>query len=179
MNKRRQQGQVGRRGQDRGDGRRRQRREAAHQAVDREQHEGGLRRARAADRRHEPPPDRYGGDRRLRAAGFPGTSRGGAASRDRPAQSVREFARAMGKRAKTDPIDALMIAYFAEVRQPEVVPLPTANQDRLADLRGLRTDLIEASGTVRVLRSRARQSHPYSRTRRWMVRRFFILRRSP
>ena len=33
----------------------------------------------------------------------------------------------MGKRAKTDPIDALMIAYFAEVRQPEVLPLPTAD----------------------------------------------------
>ncbi len=56
--------------------------------------------------------------------------------------SVREFARAMGKRAKTDPIDALMIAYFAEVRQPAVVPLPTANQDRIAGLRALRTDLL-------------------------------------
>lgn len=57
--------------------------------------------------------------------------------------NVREFARAMGKRAKTDPIDALMIAYFAEVRQPEVLPLPTANQDRIADLRGLRADLVK------------------------------------
>ena len=57
--------------------------------------------------------------------------------------NVREFAKAMGKRAKTDPIDALMIAYFAEVRQPEVLPLPTANQDRIADLRGLRTDLVK------------------------------------
>lgn len=57
--------------------------------------------------------------------------------------NVREFARAMGKRAKTDPIDALMIAYFAEVRQPEVLPLPTANQDRIADLRGLRADLLK------------------------------------
>ena len=56
--------------------------------------------------------------------------------------SVREFARAMGKRAKTDPIDALMIAYFAEVRQPAVVPLRTANQDRIAGLRALRTDLL-------------------------------------
>ncbi len=57
--------------------------------------------------------------------------------------SVREFAKAMGKRAKTDKIDALMIAYFAEVRQPEVVPLPTANQDRVAGLRGLRTDFLK------------------------------------
>ena len=36
-----------------------------------------------------------------------------------------------------------MIAYFAEVRQPEVLPLPTANQDRIAALRGLRTDLVK------------------------------------
>lgn len=57
--------------------------------------------------------------------------------------NVREFARAMGKKAKTDPIDALMIAYFAEVRRPEVLPLPTANQVRIADLRGLRVDLLQ------------------------------------
>lgn len=57
--------------------------------------------------------------------------------------SVREFAKAMGKRAKTDAIDALMIAFFAEVRQPEVLPLPTENQDRIAELRGLRTDFVK------------------------------------
>jgi len=57
--------------------------------------------------------------------------------------SVREFAKAMGKRAKTDAIDALMIAFFAEVRQPEVLPLPTKNQDRIAELRGLRTDFVK------------------------------------
>lgn len=56
--------------------------------------------------------------------------------------SVREFARAMGRHAKTDQIDALVLAHFAEIRQPEVVPLPTANQERLARLRGLRTDLL-------------------------------------
>lgn len=56
--------------------------------------------------------------------------------------SVREFIRSMGRQAKTDKIDALMIAYFAEIRQPPVLPLPTANQDRIAALRGLRTDLL-------------------------------------
>lgn len=55
---------------------------------------------------------------------------------------VREFARAMGRRAKTDAIDAAMIAHFAEIRQPEVLPMPTANQKRLAALRALRTDFI-------------------------------------
>jgi transposase len=58
--------------------------------------------------------------------------------------NVREFARAMGKNAKTDRIDAFMIACFAEIRQPEVLPLPTANQERIAGLRGLRTDLLKS-----------------------------------
>jgi transposase len=55
---------------------------------------------------------------------------------------VRDFAKAMGRKAKTDKIDALVLAHFAEIRQPEVVPLPTANQERIADLRALRTDLL-------------------------------------
>lgn len=55
---------------------------------------------------------------------------------------VREFARAMGKLAKTDAIDALMIAYFVEVRKPEVLPLLTANQERIANLRALRNDFV-------------------------------------
>ena len=55
---------------------------------------------------------------------------------------VRDFARSMGRLAKTDRIDALMLAHFAEIRQPEVLPRPTANQERVASLRALRTDLI-------------------------------------
>jgi len=35
-----------------------------------------------------------------------------------------------------------MIAYFVEVRQPAVLPLPSANQERVAALRGLRADLL-------------------------------------
>ena len=58
--------------------------------------------------------------------------------------NVREFARAMGKKAKTDSIDAMMIAYFAEVRQPEVLPLPSPNQERISELRGLRSDLLKS-----------------------------------
>ena len=56
--------------------------------------------------------------------------------------SVKSFIRSMGRQAKTDKIDALMIAYFAEVRQPPVLPLPTASQERIAALRGLRADLL-------------------------------------
>ena len=40
-----------------------------------------------------------------------------------PAQ-VRAFAQALGKRAKTDPIDAAVIARFAEATKPEPRPLP-------------------------------------------------------
>ena len=40
-----------------------------------------------------------------------------------PAQ-VRHFAQAVGKRAKTDPIDAAVIARFAEAVKPELRELP-------------------------------------------------------
>jgi Transposase len=40
-----------------------------------------------------------------------------------PAQ-VRSFAQALGKRAKTDPIDACVIAHFAAAVKPEIRPLP-------------------------------------------------------
>src|ERR1700716_3585736 len=40
-----------------------------------------------------------------------------------PAQ-VRAFAKAIGQRAKTDPIDAAVIAHFAEAIKPEPRPLP-------------------------------------------------------
>lgn len=56
---------------------------------------------------------------------------------------ARAFARSMGLLAKTDKIDALVLAYFAEVRRPEPAMLPTANQSRIADLRGVRSNLID------------------------------------
>jgi transposase len=56
---------------------------------------------------------------------------------------ARAFARSMGLLAKTDKIDALVLAYFAEVRRPEPGMLPTENQSRIADLRGMRSDLID------------------------------------
>ncbi len=50
-----------------------------------------------------------------------------------PAQ-VRSFALALGKRAKTDPIDAAMIAHFVAATEPEIRPLPDAETQALADL---------------------------------------------
>jgi transposase len=58
-----------------------------------------------------------------------------------PAQ-VRHFARALGKRAKTDRIDAAVIARFAAATRPAVRPLPEAATRQLADLVTRRRQII-------------------------------------
>ena len=59
-----------------------------------------------------------------------------------PAQ-VRHFAQAVGKRAKTDPIDAAMIARFAEAVKPEPRELPDEAARLLSELVGRRAQVIE------------------------------------
>ena len=59
-----------------------------------------------------------------------------------PAQ-VRHFARALGKRAKTDPIDALVIARFAQATKPEVRPLDDEATQLLSALVTRRRQIIE------------------------------------
>jgi transposase len=59
---------------------------------------------------------------------------------------VRAFAKAIGQRAKTDPIDAGVIAHFAEATRPEVRPLPDAETQLLADLVQRRRQIIEMIG---------------------------------
>jgi transposase len=59
-----------------------------------------------------------------------------------PAQ-VRAFARAIGQRAKTDPIDAAVIAHFAAATKPPVRPLPDATTQALADLVARRRQIIQ------------------------------------
>jgi transposase len=59
-----------------------------------------------------------------------------------PAQ-VRHFAQAVGKRAKTDPIDAAVIARFAEAIKPEPRGLPDEAARLLAELVSRRTQIIE------------------------------------
>jgi len=58
-----------------------------------------------------------------------------------PAQ-VRAYAKALGKRAKTDPIDAQVIAQFAAAAKPQVRPLPDAATQALADLVTRRRQII-------------------------------------
>ena len=50
-----------------------------------------------------------------------------------PAQ-VRAFAQALGKRAKTDLIDAAVIAHFAEATKPKLRQMPDDVTRLLADL---------------------------------------------
>jgi len=58
-----------------------------------------------------------------------------------PAQ-VRHYAQALGKRAKTDPIDAEMIARFAEATRPEPRALPDEATQVLAELVTRRRQII-------------------------------------
>ena len=57
-----------------------------------------------------------------------------------PAQ-VRAFANALGKRAKTDPIDAAVIAHFIEATKPQVRPLPDEATRQLNDLVSRRSQI--------------------------------------
>jgi len=71
-----------------------------------------------------------------------------------PAQ-IRAFAAALGQRAKTDPIDAAVIARFAEATKPEVRPLPDDATRRLADLVARRRQIVEMIAAERQRERRA------------------------
>ena len=59
-----------------------------------------------------------------------------------PAQ-VRAFAQALGRRAKTDPIDAAVIAHFVEATKAVPRPLPDETTRLLADLIARRRQIVE------------------------------------
>lgn len=71
-----------------------------------------------------------------------------------PAQ-VRAFADALGKRAKTDPIDAAVIAHFVEATKPAVRPLPDEATQLLADLVSRRRQIVAMIGAERQRQKRA------------------------
>lgn len=81
-------------------------------------------------------------------------------------RQARDFARAMGQLAKTDRIDARILAQLGEViaRHPErerfVKPLPTAEQQALAAWVARRRQLVAMLGAER---NRLAQSHPQTR----------------
>ena len=58
-------------------------------------------------------------------------------------RQVRDFAKATGRLAKTDALDAQMLAHFAEVMRPEPRPLPDEQTQALAAILARRRPLVE------------------------------------
>ncbi len=71
-----------------------------------------------------------------------------------PAQ-IRSYAHAIGRRAKTDRIDALVIAAFAEATKPPVRPLPDEETVALGDLVARRRQIIQMIVSEQQRRKRA------------------------
>ncbi len=71
-----------------------------------------------------------------------------------PAQ-VRHFAKALGERAKTDPVDALVIARFVAATRPEIRPLADEATQLLADLVARRRQIVEMIASERQRQKRA------------------------
>lgn len=61
-------------------------------------------------------------------------------------RQIRDFARATGLLAKTDTLDARVIAHFAEAVRPAVRLLPTEHAQRLGELVARRRQLVEMLG---------------------------------
>jgi transposase len=59
------------------------------------------------------------------------------------ARQVRDFAKAAGRLAKTDRIDADVLAHFGEALRPEIRPLPDEAQRELEALIGRRRQLVD------------------------------------
>ena len=57
-------------------------------------------------------------------------------------RQVRDFGKAVGQLAKTDALDAALLARFAEAVRPEARALPDADAQRLRDLVARRRDLV-------------------------------------
>jgi len=58
-------------------------------------------------------------------------------------RQVRDFARAVGKLAKTDPIDAKILAHFGEAVQPPARPIPDEQLEEIGHLVTRHRQLIE------------------------------------
>ena len=58
-------------------------------------------------------------------------------------RQVRDFAKATGRLAKTDVLDAQMLAHFAEAVRPAVRPLPDSDAHELHSLNAQRTQVVE------------------------------------
>lgn len=62
-------------------------------------------------------------------------------------RQARDFAKAIGKLAKTDEIDAEVLARFGQAVRPELRPLPDETQHRLREILTRRSQLIQMRGS--------------------------------
>jgi transposase len=78
-------------------------------------------------------------------------------------RQIRDFARATGQLAKTDTVDARVIALFAEAVRPTPRPVPDAQAQALGELMARRRQLVDMLGAEqnrrRLLRDRRLQRH--------------------
>lgn len=58
-------------------------------------------------------------------------------------RQVRDFARALGQLAKTDPLDARVLAHFASAVKPRLRPIKSQDEQQLDALSGRRDQLVE------------------------------------
>lgn len=77
-------------------------------------------------------------------------------------RQVRDFARGLGRLAKTDPIDAAILARFGEQVAPAPNPIPSRAQLALAELVTARQQLVQERTTV--LQQSAQQTLQLTRT---------------
>ena len=84
-------------------------------------------------------------------------------------RQIRDFARAMGRLAKTDTLDAEVIALFAERVRPQARPLPEPERSHLAELVGRRRPIIEMIGMETNRRGQAVDKHLAKRLDRHVV----------
>ena len=85
-------------------------------------------------------------------------------------RQVRAFAQALGRTAKTDAIDAALLALFGARVQPEVRPLPDAETRALAALVDRRRQLLEMLGAERRRLAHAPPTGPVTRNLRTHIR---------
>ena len=69
-------------------------------------------------------------------------------------RQVRDFARSTGRLAKTDALDAAVIAHFAEATDPEARPVPDEQARALAELVARRRQIVEMMTAERNRRAR-------------------------
>lgn len=73
-------------------------------------------------------------------------------------RQIRDFARATGRLAKTDSLDAAVIAHFAEAVHPEPRPVPDAEARLLGELVARRRQVVEMIGAESNRRKQAQSA---------------------